>query len=66
MSRELGDGALYIFYVGPSCLTPPRYQRGLRAKNGAIRILKRAGKDKKNRERNLGASENSRNIRRME
>jgi len=47
MSRELGDGALFVFYVGPSCLTPPRPQRGLRAKKLKSMVLKGAEKVKK-------------------
>jgi len=42
MSRELGDGAFYILYVGPSCFTPPRSQRGLRAKKLKSMVLKGA------------------------
>jgi len=46
ISRELGDGAFCVFYLGPSCLTPPDSQRGLRAKNCERRITKRPEKSK--------------------
>jgi hypothetical protein len=45
------------FCTGPSCLTPPRSQRGLRANNCEAILLKCAGKDKKNRGRSLRAPE---------
>jgi len=46
MSLARGDGAFYVFYVGPSCSTPPRSQKGLPAKKCEATIRKGLGKSK--------------------
>jgi hypothetical protein len=46
MSLSVEDGALHIFYVGPSFFTPPRSQKGLRARNSESMITKQGIKVK--------------------
>jgi hypothetical protein len=46
MSRELGDGALFVFYVGPSCFI--LRERGLRAKKLKSMVGAEKVKTKKN------------------
>ena len=46
MSRAGEMGLSTYLHTGPSCFTPPGFQRGLRAKNGEDIILKCAKKVK--------------------
>jgi len=46
-SLARGNGAFNLFYMAPSCLTPPRSQSGFRAKNCEAMIVKGADKSKK-------------------